>query len=72
MTWLRRFIDRSPKVVKRMEEGFEDPMAMNSLAARYSKRFGASQGVQRLNEEIRRRKRVIGIFADEKSVKRCP
>lgn len=61
---------RAPKAVARLEEGFEDAMAVMALPPRYRKRLRTTNGVERLNQEIRRRERVIRIFPNEDSALR--
>ena len=47
---------------------FDDITAVLALPLRYRKRLRTTNGVERLNEEIRRRERVIRIFPNEASV----
>jgi transposase-like protein len=58
---------RAPKAVERLEAGFEDAMAVMAPPQRYRKRLRTTNGVERLNQEIRRRERVIRIFPNEES-----
>jgi len=58
---------RAPKAVQRLEAGFEDAMAVMALPERYWKRLRTTNGIERLNQEIRRRERVIRIFPSEES-----
>ncbi|WP_423244351.1 transposase [Desulfofundulus thermobenzoicus] len=58
---------RAPKAVERLEAGFEDAMAVMALQDRYRKRLRTTNWVERLNQEIRRRERVIRIFPNEES-----
>lgn len=71
---LDEFADRyqkiAPKAVACMEEGFEDAMAVMSLPEKYHKRLRTTNMQERLNEEIRRRERVIRIFPNDASVLR--
>ena len=53
-----------------MEEGFEDSMAVMGLPEKYRKRLRTTNMQERLNEEIRRRERVIRIFPNDASVLR--
>lgn len=59
-----------PKTVKLLEEGFEDAMAVMALPAKYRKRLRTTNMQERLNEEIRRRERVIRIFPNDASAQR--
>ncbi|MEX1336791.1 transposase, partial [Hydrogenibacillus schlegelii] len=56
------------KAVKVLEEGFDDVTAVLVLPDRYRRRLRTTNGVERLNEEIRRRERVIRIFPNRESV----
>ena len=58
----------APASVKILEEGFEDIIAVMSLPGRYRKKLRTSNGIERLNEEIRRRDRVIRIYPNKDSV----
>lgn len=51
-----------------LETGFDDATAVLSLPERYRKRLRTTNSVERLNEEIRRRERVIRIFPNRQSV----
>lgn len=50
-----------------LEDMFEDVTAVLSLPERYRKRLRTTNGMERLNEEIRRRERVIRIFPNRES-----
>ncbi len=51
-----------------MDEAFDDITAVLILPLKYRKRLRTTNGVERLNQEIRRRERVIRIFPNEQSV----
>jgi len=53
-----------------LEEGLEDALAVVSLPEKYRVRLRTTNGMERLNEEIRRRERVIRIFPTEASALR--
>ena len=59
---------KAPKAVAILDEGFDDVTAVLSLPLYYRKRLRTTNGVERLNQEIRRRERVIRIFPNEASV----
>jgi transposase-like protein len=59
---------RAPKATSLLDEAFDDITAVLALPFRYRKRLRTTNGVERLNEEIRRRERVIRIFPNEASV----
>jgi len=71
-TLLARFIadfeQTAPAAVATLERGFEDATAILALPTPYRKRLRTTNGVERLNEEIRRRERVIRIFPNRDSV----
>jgi len=50
-----------------LEEGLDDALAVLSLPEKYRVRLRTTNGMERLNEEIRRRERVIRIFPNEAS-----
>ena len=53
-----------------LEDGFDDAVAVLNLPARYRKRLRTTNGQERLNQEIRRRERVIRIFPNCESALR--
>ena len=53
-----------------LETGFEDAMAVMALPEKYRKRLRTTNMQERLNEEIRRRERVIRIFPNDESALR--
>ena len=63
-----KYETKAPKAVAILDEGFDDITAVLSLPLYYRKRLGTTNGVERLNQEIRRRERVIRIFPNEASV----
>jgi putative transposase len=48
-----------------LEGGFEDATAVFALPEKYRKRLRTTNMQERLNEEVRRRERVIRIFPNE-------
>jgi transposase-like protein len=53
-----------------LEEGLEDALTVLGLPEKYRTRLRTTNGMERLNEEIRRRERVIRIFPNEASALR--
>ena len=51
-----------------LESGFDDATAVLNLPEKYRRRLRTTNGVERLNEEVRRRERVICIFPNRESV----
>jgi putative transposase len=62
--------EKAPKAMRVLEEGFDDATAVLALPERYRRRLRTTNSVERLNEEIRRRERVIRIFPNRASVLR--
>ncbi len=60
----------APGAVKTLERGFDDATAVLALPAPYRVRLRTTNGVERLNEEIRRWEWVIRIFPNRDSVVR--
>ena len=60
--FITRFEKSAPKTVACLEEGFEDALSVIGLPEKYRKRLRTTNMQERLNEEIRRRERVIRIF----------
>ena len=67
---LETYADTAPKAMAVLEKGFDDVMAVMSLPIKYRKRLRTSNSIERLNQEIRRRERVIRIFPNEASLLR--
>ena len=59
--------EKAPKAISILEDGFDDVMAVICLPEKYRKRLRTTNSIERLNEEIRRRERVIRIFPSEES-----
>jgi len=53
-----------------LEEGFEDATAVLGYPDRYRGPLRTTNGIERFNEEIRRRELVIRIFPNRESVYR--
>lgn len=68
---LMRDLERiAPKAAETLDLGFDDVTAVFSIPERYRKRQRTTNSVERLNEELRRRERVIRIFPNEDSMTR--
>ena len=67
---LTEFAKKAPKAMSILEAGFEDAMAVMVLPESYRQRLRTTNSVERLNEEIRRRERVIRIFPNPESAQR--
>jgi len=68
--FVEQFGKGAPKAVACMEAGFEDAMAVMALPEKYRKRLRTTNMQERLNEEVRRRERVIRIFPNDESALR--
>jgi transposase-like protein len=69
-TFVARFEKSAPKTVACLEEGFEDALSVIVLPEKYRKRLRTTNRQERLNEEIRRRERVIRLFPNTESALR--
>ena len=67
--FVTRFEAIAPKAVACLEEGFEDAVSVRVLPEKY-RRLRTTNRQERLNEEIRRRERVIRIFPNIESTHR--
>jgi len=65
---LKVFEEKAPKAMRILENGFDDATAVLAFPEKYRKRLRTTNSVERLNEEIRRRERVIRIFPNRQSV----
>ncbi len=59
---------RAPKAVALLDEAFDDITAILVVPLKYRKRLRTTNGVERLNQKVRRRERVIHIFPNGASV----
>ena len=57
----------APAAVAVLEDGFDDVTTVLSLPLKYRRKLRTSNGLERLNEEIRRRDRVIRIYPNGES-----
>ena len=63
-----KYETKAPKAATLLNETFDDITAVLTVPLKYRKRLRTTNGVDRLNQEIRRRERVIRIFPNEASV----
>lgn len=60
--FVQEFEKRFPKAVQCLEEGFEDSIQYYNFELLDQRRIAGTNTLERLNEEIRRRTKVVGIF----------
>ena len=65
---LEMYEKKAPKAMACLETGFDDATAVLVLPEKYRRRLRTTNGLERLNEEVRRRERVIRIFPNRESV----
>jgi transposase-like protein len=65
---IKTYESKAPKATALLDEAFDDITAVLALPLKYRKRLRTTNGVERLNQEIRRRERVIRIFPNSASV----
>ena len=59
---------KAPKAAEVLDQGFDDVMAVLSLPLVCRRRLRTSNSIERVNQELRRRDRVIRIFPNERSI----
>jgi putative transposase len=62
---IEKYEDIYPKFVQKLEEGLEDALACLQFPASHRRKIRTTNNLERFNEEIRRRTRVIRIFPSE-------
>jgi transposase-like protein len=67
---LAAFEKKAASAMDILENGFDDIMAVMTFPKGMRVHIRTSNGIERLNEEVRRRERVIGIFPNKESSKR--
>jgi putative transposase len=65
-----RFAKENPKWVKWLEQNLAEGFTVYRFARRTHRKIRTVNGLERINKEIRRRTRVVGIFPNEDSVLR--
>lgn len=61
---------KAPKAAALLEEAFDDITAVFALPSKYRAKMRTSNGIERVNGEIRRRDRALRIYPSESSVNR--
>ncbi len=60
--------DVAEEAIRCLDEGFENAMTVMTLPAGMRRFFRTSNHIERLNKELKRRSKVIGIFPSEDSL----
>ena len=66
----QEFGAQAPRAIERLEAGFEDAMGVMALPESIRRRLRTTNGIERLNREVRRRERVVCIFPNEEAAQR--
>lgn len=66
-SWLKRWEARYPKLTDWVEENIGETLSFYRLPLRHHKHLKSTNLLERLNEEIKRRTRVVRIFPNEAS-----
>lgn len=69
-TLVKDFGQQAPRALAVLEDGWDDALAVLQLPEPLRQRLRTTNGVERLNQEIRRRERVIRIFPNRESAVR--
>lgn len=64
---LEHFTEKAPKAMECLENGFDDAAVIMALPEPYRRRLRSTNILERLNQEVRRRERVIRIFPNAES-----
>ena len=67
---LADFSEKAPKAMSCLESGFDDATVVMNLPEPYRRRLRSTNILERLNQEVRRRERVIRIFPNVESAMR--
>lgn len=67
---MKKYRGKAPKLAEWLEENMPESLTVFSLPASHRRRLRTSNMLERLNEEINRRTRVVGLFPNEASALR--
>ncbi len=65
--FVEKYADKYDKAVECLEEGFEDSIQYYGFSKLDSRKISSTNTLERLNKEVRRRSRAIGIFPSTES-----
>lgn len=65
--WLKRWQEKYPKLCAWVEDNIEETLSFYSLPHGHHKHLKSTNMLERLNEEIKRRTRVVRIFPNDQS-----
>lgn len=68
--FIAKYGDKYPKAIRCLENGLEDSLSYYAFSLIEAKKISSTNMLERLNREIRRRSRVVGIFPNEDSYTR--
>jgi putative transposase len=66
-SWLKRWQDKYPKLCNWVEDNISETLSFYCLPLGHHKHLKSTNMLERLNEEIKRRTRVVRIFPNERS-----
>ena len=65
--FVEKYAEKYEKAVECLEEGFEDSIQYYGFSKIDSRKISSTNTLERLNKEVRRRSRVVGIFPSRES-----
>ena len=65
--FVEKYADKYDKAVECLEEGFEDSIQYYGFSKLDSRKISSTNTLERLNKEVRRRSRAVGIFPSTES-----
>ena len=68
--FVKKYADTYPKAVECLEEGFEDSIQYYGFSKIDYRKISSTNTLERLNKEVRRRSRAVGIFPSIESYER--